>query len=310
MRSSSATEMSPRRRGISRARARETLTGLAFIAPLLAGLAIFDLGPLVATIGESFTRSLGFGRSEWVGIAAYLDFFVDPVALGAIVNTLLYSLGVLLGIPLALLFAEALNRKGLRGRGIYRTLYFVPVITMTVAAAMVWKWIFNGEYGILNAALAVVGIDGPYWLTDRATVMLAMVIVGVWMSLGYNIVIYLAGLQAIPTDVYEAAELDGAGWIRRFVSLTVPMVSPTTAFLSVTTMISSLQMFDLVYIMIGPTNPAIDSARTIVYMFYETGFIKQDRGHAAAIAVMVMLFILVIALIQVRLQRRWTHYEV
>jgi multiple sugar transport system permease protein len=233
--------------------------------------------------------------------------------LRALLKTIMYTGLTLLGIPIAIFVAALLNRRGLRGATIYRTLFFIPVITMPVAVAMVWRWLYNGEYGLINHLLSLVGIDGPHWISDPATALYALVVVGIWSLLGYQVVIFLAGLQAISREYYEAAEMDGAGWFTQFRHITVPLLTPSIFFVSVITVIGSLQLFDLVYIMSGGgtsarANPAFSSTQTIVYLFYSKAFVTNDRGYAAAIVMALLVLIVAFTALQFRMQRRWVHY--
>ena len=214
----------------------------------------------------------------------------------------------LLGIPLSIGLAALLNTKRLRGVSFYRVVYFLPVVTMPAAIALVWKLIYNGDTGILNQFLARFGIDGPNWLSDPATAIYAVGIVSIWSSLGYNMVLLLAGMQSIPGEFYEAASIDGAGKWRQFFGITMPLLTPTTFFVTVITVINALQAFDLVFLMIGKTNPALEKSRTVVYLFYEKGFVESQGGYAAAIAFVLLAVILVFTAVQFRMQRRWVHY--
>lgn len=282
---------------------------LVFIGPTALGLTIFYLWPTVRTLILSFTESGPFGGSEWVGFENYERLFQDPELIGALRNTAIYTVIALIGIPLAVAIAALLNTTGLKGRSAYRTLYFIPVVTMPAAIALVWRMIYNGDYGVLNSALAVFGIDGRSWLTDPSTALVAIAVVGIWAGLGTNIVIFLAGLQGIPDTLMEAAALDGAGPVRKFFSITLPLLSPSIFFVSVISVIGALQVFDLIYMMLGTNNPAMPNTRTIVYLFYEAGFIDNERGYAAAIAFLLLLIILVLTVVQFRLQKKWVHYE-
>ena len=282
---------------------------LVFIGPTALGLTVFYLWPTVRTLIISFTKSGPFGGSEWVGIENYERLFQDPELIGALRNTAIYTVIALVGIPLAVAIAALLNTTGLVGRSAYRTLYFIPVVTMPAAIALVWRMIYNGDYGVLNTALGWVGIDGRSWLTDPNTALLAIAVVGIWAGLGTNIVIFLAGLQGIPDTLMEAADLDGAGPIRKFFSITLPLLSPSIFFVSVISVIGALQVFDLIYMMLGSNNPAMPNTRTIVYLFYQAGFIDNERGYAAAIAFLLLLIILVLTVVQFRLQKKWVHYE-
>ena len=282
---------------------------LVFIGPTALGIAVFYLWPTVRTLIISFTRSGPFGGAEWVGIENSARLFQDPELIGALRNTAIYTVIALIGIPLAVGIAALLNTTGLRGRSAYRTLYFIPVVTMPAAIALVWRMIYNGDYGVLNEVLGVVGIEGRSWLTDPSTALVAIAVVGIWAGLGTSIVIFLAGLQGIPDTLMEAADLDGAGPIRKFFSITIPMLSPSIFFVSVIGVVGALQVFDLVYMMLGRNNPAMPNTRTIVYLFYEAGFLDNQRGYAAAIAFLLLLIILVLTVVQFRLQKKWVHYE-
>ena len=297
-----------RRRGRSRLSA-EAFWAYLMIAPTALGLLVFYLYPIVRTLYFSFTDWGAFGSYEWTGLENYSRLISDEVVRGALRNTFVYSFLVLLGIPVSIAVAALLNTKGLRGVGLYRTLYFLPVVTMPVAVAIVWQWIYNGDFGILNFLLSRVGIDGRYWLADPDTALLALGVVGIWMTVGYNVVILLAGLQGIPGHYYEAAELDGAGPLRRFFSITVPLLSPSIFFVTVLTLIHALQVFDLVFVLIEPTNPARPRAQSVVDLFYRQAFVENDRGYAAAIVMSLLVVILIMTLIQFRLQKRWVHYE-
>ncbi|WP_136023798.1 carbohydrate ABC transporter permease [Microbacterium sp. K27] len=282
---------------------------LVFLGPTALGIAAFYLWPTVRTLIISFTKSGPFGGAEWVGIENYTRLFQDPELIGALRNTAIYTIIALIGIPLAVGIAALLNTAGLKGRSAYRTLYFIPVVTMPAAIALVWRMIYNGDYGVLNAALGAVGIESRSWLTDPNTALIAIAVVGIWAGLGTNIVIFLAGLQGIPDTIMEAADLDGAGPVRKFFSITIPLLSPSIFFVSVISVIGALQVFDLIYMMLGRSNPAMPNTRTVVYLFYEAGFLDNDRGYAAAIAFLLLVIILILTIVQFRLQKKWVHYE-
>ena len=288
---------------------RDAFWGYLMIAPIAIGLSIFYLYPIVRTFYFSFTEWGAFGGYEWTGLDNYSALIQDEAARGALINTLVYSFLVLLGIPVSIGLAALLNVKGLRGVGVYRVLYFLPVITMPMAVAIVWRWIYNGDFGILNFLLSTIGITGTSWLTNPDTALVSIAVVGIWMTIGYNMVILLAGLQGIPPHYYEAAAIDGAGPFRKFFSITVPLLSPSIFFVTVLTLIHALQVFDLVFAMIAPTNPALPRAQSVVYLFYREAFVANDRGYAAAMVMGLLVVILVITLIQFRLQKRWVHSE-
>ena len=294
--------------GRSPARRDENRWGYAFVAPLAVGLAIFYLWPVVRTLQLSFTTSGPFGGSEWTGLENYGRLLEDPQLLDSLRNTLVYSAIVLLAIPLSVVVAALLNQRGLRGRSAYRLVYFLPVVTMPAAVALVWGFMYNGDFGILNYFLGLVGLDGRSWLTDPSTVMPAIAGVGIWLALGNNIVIFLAGLQGIPRELYDTAALDGAGPVRSFRSITLPLLTPSIFFVTVISLITSLQVFDLILLMVDRANPALPSARSLVYLFYEAGFLDHEPGYAAAIAFVLLVLILGLTEAQFRLQRRWVHY--
>ncbi|WP_246366343.1 carbohydrate ABC transporter permease [Nonomuraea rhodomycinica] len=293
----------------------ERMWAYLMVAPMTIGLSVFYLWPIAQTFYFSFTRSGPFGGHTWIGTANYRALVDEPSVFQSVANTLFYAVVQLAGIPLAVLLAALLNQRGLRGRSIYRLVYFLPVVTMPVAVAMLWRWMYNGDYGLINQLLSVVGIQGPHWASDPSVALYAVAAIGIWMALGYNMVIFLAGLQGIPTMYYEAAAMDGAGPARMFFRITVPLLSPSIFFATVLTVINSLQMFDLAYMMMstpgaaaGTANPALPRVRTVSYLFYQKAFVEHDLGFGAAVAFVLLGFILAMTLIQFRLQRRWVHY--
>ncbi len=295
-------------RRVSSRRQNDAWWAWLMIAPMVLGLSVFYLWPLVQTLYFSFTEWGPFGGHTWSGLDNYRRLFGDPEVRRAFLNTIWFTVLSLIGVPVAVVFAALLNHKGLRGVGFYRALFFLPVVTLPAAVAIVWRYLLNGDFGILNYLLSFVGIDGPSWVGDSRFALYSLVVVGVWSSIGYNIVILLSGLQTISPELYEASALDGAGPVRQFFSITVPMLSPSIFFVTVLSVIGSLQMFDLVYVMVGRTSPALQSTQTVIFLFYERAFVDNDRGYAAAIVFMLLLLVLAMTLLQFRLQRRWVHY--
>jgi multiple sugar transport system permease protein len=298
----------PRRAGRSQIRHGESWWALLMLLPTTIGLGVFSLWPIFQTLYYSFTTWGAFGGHEWSGLENYRSLFSDHELLQSLLNTVIFTAVTLTSVPLAIVVAALLNRPGMRGLSVYRTLYFLPVVTLPASVALMWKLLLSGDYGVVNWLLGLVHIDGPYWLSNPSTAIYALAAVSVWSSVGYNMVILLAGIQTIPGDYYEAAELDGAGKVRQFLSVTVPLLTPSIFFVTVITVINSLQAFDLVYLMIGKSNPALDRSETVVYLFYERGFIEHDGGYAAAIAFVLMVAILIFTTLQFRLQKRWVHY--
>lgn len=276
--------------------------------PAGVGLAVFEIWPTFQTAYYSFTTWGAFGGHTWSGLDNYQTLVKDPDIGHSIINTAIITAITLLGVPLAVIVAALLSQPGMRGVTIYRTLYFLPVVTLPAAVALTWKWLFNGDYGLINWLLSKVGIQGPHWLSDPATAIFAISIVAVWGSIGYNMVILLSGIQGIPADFYEAAVLDGAGKVSQFLHVTVPLLTPSIFFVTVISVINSLQTFDLIYLMVGQNNPAITQTETIVYLFYQRGFAEHDGGYAAAIGMLLLFLTLALTAAQFRLQRRWVHY--
>ncbi|MGO2082898.1 carbohydrate ABC transporter permease [Vagococcus sp.] len=286
----------------------EVFWGWLLIAPTLIGLFVLNIKPAIDTFILSFQQSGGFGRTKWVGFENYQKLIKDPEVLQAVINTLVYTLiAVPFIIVLSLLAAVLLNQK-IKGRSIYRTLYFLPVVSTPAAVAMIWKWLFNPDYGLINLLLAKIGLTGPNWLTNPHTSLLAIAVVGIWSTIGYNMVLLLSGLQEIPKDYYESAELDGAGAVKQFFSITLPLVTPTLFFVMVTTIINSLQVFDLIFMMIDKTNVALPKTQSLVYLFYKQSFIMNDKGYGSAIVMVLLLIIMIITAIQMKIQKKWVNY--
>jgi multiple sugar transport system permease protein len=284
----------------------QTLWGYLMIAPMMTGFAIFFLIALAASLVLSLTDWDVISAPNWVGISNYARLPQDEVFVGAMRNTALLTIpNVVLRLFLSMLIAIALNSR-IRFRAFYRTLFFMPVLTMPVAIATIWKWLFDPGFGPVNAQLGRLGLPQPEWLNFPETAVIAVVIVLLWSGVGYDMVIFLAGLQNIPREYYEAAQIDGASGFRQFRDITLPLLTPTTFFLTVVAIIGSLQVFDLVYVMTRVGN--INRFPTIVYYIYEEGFQHFRMGYAAAIAWVLLLIILIFTLLQFRLQRRWVHY--
>jgi len=307
IRSTRAKASSPRAGGA--AARRDGFWPWLFVLPLLGGISLFFLWPIVQTFYYSFTEWGVFGGSTFTGVANYVRLLADPQLYSALGNTLLYTGIVLLGIPIAVYIASLLNTPGLRFASFYRVLFFLPYVAMPTAVAMVWRIIFNGDFGILNYVLSLVGIDGPYWTSTPGFAMLAVAIVGLWSSLGFSMIILAAGLKNIPPELYEAAELDGATPWRRFTSVTVPLLTPSIFFVLIITIISSFQLFDLLYALLGSSNPVLPKSMSLVYFFYSQGFVSNDKGYAAAIAMVIFVIIGLVTVLQFRLQKRWVNND-
>jgi len=275
-----------------------------FVLPTLLGLAIFYFWPVIQTAYYSFTSWGVFGGAEFVGLENWINLVQSGEVPRALINTLLYTAMLLLGIPISIYIASLLNRPGLRFAGFYRVLYFAPFVSMPAAIALVWGMIFNSQYGILNQFLGVFQIPAVHWTSTEWVALIAIGIVGIWSSLGFNIIILGAGLRSIPGEMYEAARIDGASNWRQLVSITVPLLNPSIFFLTVLSVIRGMELFDLIFIMIGESNPIRGDTQSMVSLFYRQAFVSNNKGTGAAIAILLMLIIGVLTAVQFAVQRR------
>lgn len=283
--------------------------GYLMSAPTVIGLIILNIIPFFFTIYLSFSESDGLSSPVFVGLSNFTRMFQSKDVLLAVWNTLYYTLlSVPLGIFLSLIFAVFLNTK-IKGKGLYRTIFFLPMVVAPAAIAMVWKWVLNSNFGILNYLLSLIGLDKIGWLIDSNWVLPSLALVTIWSTLGYNLIILLAGLQNIPTTYYEAADIDGAGPIRKFINITVPLVSPMLFFTMVTQLMAAVKQFDYFYIMLDVDNPVIDKCHTLLYLFYEYAFIINEKGYASAIVLLAFAIIMSITACQFWLQNKWVHYD-
>ncbi len=283
--------------------------GYLFIAPLLFGIFVFYIFPFIQNFWFSFNEVNKFNVATFYGLNNYLEMCKDKELWKALGNTLLYvGVTVPLGLTLSLFVAALLNTK-IRGTSFYRTVYFLPSVTMSAAVAMVWKWIYNEQYGLLNAAMKALGFAPHGWITDPKTALFMVMIVGIWGTVGYNMIILLAGMQGISRSYYEAASVDGASGIHQFFKITVPMLSPTIFFVLITSIIGGFQVFDTIYMMIGKTNTAYRSTQTLVMMFYRNAFDYGHKGYAAAISILIFSIIMLVTVIQMIGQKKWVNYD-
>jgi multiple sugar transport system permease protein len=283
------------------------LIALPFIGPTLIGFTVFVIGPIIASFVLSFTSWDLLTPPQWIGLENYRFMVGNTLFWTVIQNTFLYLiLYVPAAIVLPLLVAILLNRP-LKGISIFRAVYFLPVVTSTVAVALAWMWLYNPQYGVVNFFLKIFGIQGPRWLADPRYAMLGIAIMSIWKVLGYNMVIYLAGLQGIPDEYYEVASIDGANAIQKFIHITLPLISPTTFFVLIISIINSFQIFEQTYVMTqgGPAN----STLTIALHIYQMAFQFHRMGYASALAYILFLLTLVVSLIQLWLQKKWVFYS-
>ena len=279
------------------------------IAPTIIGLIILNIIPIFQTLYLSFFKSGAFGKGNiFVGLDNYKRLIADEQVWCAARNTLVYTcLVVPITVVIALLLAVALNGK-LKGKGIYRTIYFIPMVAAPAAVTMVWKWLYNSQYGLINHVLKALGLGEVKWIDDPNVAMISIVIIGIWSTVGYSMVLLLAGLQEIPRDYYEASNIDGASPMRQFLSITIPLVSPTLFFVLVTSIITAMQVFDVIYMMIDVTSPSYNSTVSLVYLFYNNSFKYSDKGYGSAIVMLLLVIIMIITVIQTKLQKKWVNY--
>lgn len=285
---------------------RYALTVLAFLLPSAVPLLLFVLGPMVAAAWVSLHKWNLLAPMEWVGMGNYTKLFTDPVTGDVFLHTVYYIVGYL---PLVyfggLALALALN-TALKGRSFLRGVYFLPVVTSWIVVALVWRWLLSPGNGVINNALGAIGIHGPGWWTDPHWAMPAIIFASSWKDLGFVMVILLAGLQAIPTDLYDAAKVDGAGWWRRLSSVTLPLLSPSTFFVAVISLINGFQVFDQVYAMTG--GGPNGASEVVVQQIYDLTFRYGRAGEASALSWMLFAVVLGVTVIQIRGQRKWVTY--
>ena len=332
---------SKRRTSMTKLEKREALTALAFVSPWIVGLCGFLLYPIAASFYYSLCEYSVLEPAQYVGLLNYIDLFTDEVFWKALWNTFYYAaLSLPLGLLLAIAVALLLN-TGVKGMTVYRTIFFLPSLMPTVALAILWLWIFNGDYGVLNyavssstgwiaaqaaeagrflshhgmgglgsavlAAAPHLRIEGPPWLTDPSWSKPAFVLLGLW-GVGHAVVVYLAGLQDVPAQLYEAAELDGATWFQKVRHVTLPMISPVIQFNLILGIIGSFQFFAAPYVM-APNGQPARSAYFYAMMLYDNAFPYLRMGYACAVAWVLFVVILVCTLVALRVSSRHVHYE-
>lgn len=288
-------------------RGRETLAGLAFLAPSLTLFSVFVYYPLLATAYNSLTKwNIVSPVQPFVGLANYVRLTEDQRFIAALTNTAVYSIGVVgSGMVLGLALGLLLNRR-MVARGLYRTVLFAPFVTSLSAMALLWTWIFDRQFGLVNSFLRALSLPAPGWLSSTDWALPAIMIMALWHSLGYSTVIFLVGLQNVPAELVEAAKLDGATGVRLFWRITLPLLSPTTFFLLVTGLIASFQVFDAVAVMTqgGP----LDATTVLVFYIYQSAFRFFEMGYASAIAMVLFLIVVTLTAAQLMASRRWVHY--
>ena len=298
------SQAAQKRGSISR---RDTLQFYLFISPWLIGFVVFMLYPLVSSLYYSFTRYEIGSTPVWIGLRNYVEMFTDPRYLNSIKVTLIFAL---VSIPLmtmvALGLALILTQK-LRGINIFRSVYFMPSVMPMVAVSLTFFYVLRPETGPLAGLLALVGIEGPRWLGEAAWALPALIGINVWLIFGGQMVIYMAGIKGIPQELYEVAEIDGAGSWAKFRNVTIPMLTPTIFLNLILGIIGAMQVFDIPYVMTegGPA----DATRTYMIHLYNRGWVEIRMGSGSAMGWVLFLIIMIITLLVIRSSDAWVYYE-
>ena len=292
-------------KGTARARS-ENIWGWLFVLPTMIGLIVLNIYPIINTIKQSFFKTGDFGRGDiFIGVDNYVKMLSDSETWDALLATFKYAIiEVPFSIAISLVLAVLLNRK-MRGRSAYRTIFFLPMVCAPAAVAMVWRWLFNSEFGLINHIFGV----KVQWVSDPNIAIYAIAVIGVWSIIGYNMVLFISGLQEVPRDYYEAASIDGASGVRQFFSITIPLISPTIFFVCVTRIIGALQVFDLIFMVMDAGNPALQKTQSLVYLFYQSSFVERHMGYGSTIVVFLLVIIMILTVFQMIAQKKWVYYS-
>jgi multiple sugar transport system permease protein len=294
------------KRKMGRQEKKEAMYGYLFISALILQFVIFVLGALIYSFYASFTDWNLLKSKEFVGLSNYVHIFKDEQFWKATYNTVFLMIGIPIGMCLSLLLALAMNRK-MRGAKFFRVIYYLPGISSAIAIAILWKWIYHTDYGILNNILwSVFGIQGPNWLGDAVYVKPALIIMGIWRGLGGGAILYLAGLQNIDSALYEAVEIDGGNPFHKLKHITIPMLTPMSFYIVITGVIGGLQAFGDTYVMFSGGGPEY-SAATIVYYLWQKAFNNYEMGYACAVSWILAIAIFIITLIQFKFSNKWVY---
>lgn len=286
---------------------RDNVAGWLFIAPMFIGFFIFMFGPLVYAFFMSLNDWPLLGEKAFIGMENYKNVFKDPTFITSLKNTALFSLGLVpLNILLALLLASLLKNKFV-GIGFFRTAIFVPVVTSMVVWSIVWKYLLAPELGFVNQFLDLFGIQGPSWLLDINTALPSVIFISVIKNVGLNMILFLVAMQQVPSELYEASELDGASPFKKFSRITLPLITPTIFLTMIITTIGAMKVFGQIYVMTrgGP----VDSTKVIVYYIWETAFKQFEMGYSSAIAFVLFFILLVFTILSWVVRKRWVFYE-
>ena len=288
---------------------QERKAALFFLLPLLVGLGVFYFFAFFQNVYFSFTDLGSFGKPLFIGLENYRRLFADPKFHRSLSNTLMY---VVLCVP-AIVILSTLNAfllsKLQRMSTMFRTLLFLPAITMPAAIGILWRWLFNYKFGLINVLLNALKLESVAWLSEPDVVLYSVSIVLIWSMLATQMVILLAGMQNIPTMYYEAALIDGAGTMQSFFRITLPLLSPTLFFVITISIINVFQIFDFIFLMIRSTSLAIQYSSSLVYYFYDRSFVAFEKGYGVAVSLVLFVIILIVTIFQFVMQKRWVHYS-
>lgn len=282
--------------------ANETFWGYLFLLPVIIGFIVFTIFPVAMSFYYSLTDYDGVTSPKFIGLQNYIDLFSNGDFGEALWHTIYFTIGTVpLGTILAILVAVLLNQK-IRGLNLYKTAFFIPVIVSYTSIAMVWQWLYNDDFGLINSALNTLGLPSVPWLTSSAWAMPSVIIMSIWKNLGFNSVILLAGVQGVSPAVYEAADINGANVVQKFFRITLPMLKPTIMFVMIISMINSFQAFDQIYIMTkgGPGT----ATQVVSYLVYMNAFQYFKQGYASAMAYILFLIIFVASIIQLKVSEK------
>jgi multiple sugar transport system permease protein len=296
-----------KRRGLGR---RDALTGFLFLAPLLVGLLVFRFYGFGYNVWLSFNKAGAFGTPTFIGLENYQDLVSDSQLGTALVNTVKFAILVVPAVVIVSLLCATLMQYRFRGASAFRAIVFLPAVCLPTAIIFVFGWIFQTQSGVINSTLRAIGASPVSWLGSSTGVAVIVTIAVLYLSFSVPTIILFAGMQDIPTEFYEAATLDGAGPVRRFFSITLPLLGPSLFFVVLTTTIGVLKLFDVVYLLLPPEqSTSVNFGMTVLYYYYQLAFLGiGQRGYAAAISLVLFVLILVVSLIMFRLQRRFVHY--
>jgi multiple sugar transport system permease protein len=297
------TRAAERQRGID-------FWGWLFVLPTMAGLLILNIIPIFQTIWQSFFKVGDFGRGNtFVGLGNFIQLVNDPQVRQSLLNTLIYTgVEVPCSIVIAFVFAVMLNQK-IAGRSFFRTVFFLPMVTAPAAVAMAWRWLYNANFGLFNYILTSMGFERVTWISNPNGAIFSIAAIGIWASVGYNMILFLAGLQQIPRDYYEAADIDGANIFHKHLIITLPLLGPTLYFIGVTRIIAAMQSFDLVFMVMDKSNIALFKTQPLVYLFYRYAFVEYNKGYGATIVIVLFLLIMLITVAQRYIQKRWVYQD-